>query len=349
MAEEPTIAASGAPVAPAGGGAAAPAVAGGGSGEGGVAPSQTPSSSTPAGTGGAGEVPVGGAASPPAGTLATGATNEGAPPSPTWPTDWRTQLAGDDKAYLKTLERFDSPTALAKSYREMQTKISSGQMRTPAPAADATPEVVATWRKENGIPDAPAGYVEKLALSNGMVPGEADKPIISSFAERAHSLTMPPEQFNGMVSQYYEMLDTQAQERQVADHSFKVQAQDTLNKEWGPEFRPNINAVSNLLASAPEGVKDRLFAGRTADGQVIGNDPQVLRWLAGLAREVNPLGTLMPAGTSDPMKSGEARIKEIEGLMRGPEAQTKYWKDSSVQEEYRNLLDAREKMTARGR
>ena len=39
------------------------------------------------------------------------------------------------------------------------------------------------------------------------------------------------------------------------------------------------------------------MGGRTADGYRVGDDPHVLRWLAGLAREMNPAATLLPAGT----------------------------------------------------
>lgn len=327
------IADAGGPPPPVGGGGDQPG-AGGGSGSGNGAPPAPPA--------GGGNTPP----SPPAGTLSEGGVLDKTPSGPaTWPDDWRQKLAGDDKAYLKTLERFADPGALAKSYREMQAKHS--QMKAPPPAEGASPEEVATWRKENGLPEAPAGYMEQLALPNGMVLGEADKPIVSQFAEQAFADNVDPKAFNGLVAKYYAMQDAQAQERVAADGQFKITSQDALNKEWGAEFRPNINAISNLLSGAPEGVKDALFAGRTADGNIIGNDPRVLKWLAGLAREINPMGALMPAGTSQPMVAGENRIKEIEKTMR--EQPDAYWKDSSIQEEYRNLLTARQTVQERGR
>ena len=338
-----TLAASGAPGGGEGGAPNSPG--GGGPGAGGGAPPSTPVSSAPA-TGEGGAAPAGSDAL--TGTLASGAIADKTPSSPpTWPEDWRTKLAGDDKSYLKTLERFADPAAYAKHARELQAKLSSGKVANPPPAADAPPEEIATWRKENGLPEAPTGYLEKLALPNGLVLGEADKPIVGRFAERAHALNMPPEQFNGMVSQYYEMLDAQTAQVQESDHKHKIEAQDALNKEWGPEFRANINSVQSLLSQAPDDVKDRLFAGRTADGRIIGNDPSVLRWLAGLAREINPMGSLMPAGTSDVMKSGENRITEITKMMG--DYSSPYWKDGGkLQEEYRSLIEAREKMKARG-
>ena len=58
---------------------------------------------------------------------------------------------------------------------------------------------------------------------------------------------------------------------------------------------------------------------------------------------MNPMASLVPAGSADPVKAGESRIKEIEGLM-GSET---YWKDSSIQEEYRALVEARDKTQRR--
>lgn len=222
------IADAGGPPPSAGAGGNQPG-AGGGSGSGNGVPSAPP----------AGGVPP--TPAPPAGSLAEGGVPDRAPAlTPTWPDDWRQQLAGDDKAYLKTLERFDSPSALAKSYREMQAKISSGQIKAAAPGPNATPEEVATWRKENGLPEAPQGYLEKLELPNGMVIGEADKPIVAQFAEQAFADNIDPKAFNGLVAKYYAMQDAQAQERMAADSQFKLTSTDELNKEWGEIGRAHV-------------------------------------------------------------------------------------------------------------
>lgn len=332
------LASGDASAAPAGGGAAAPVGNdGGGLGVGGGAPPPTPSADP------AGSTPAP-AATP--GTLASG----DAPPTPTapqsFPDDWRQKMAGDDKAFMKTLERFPDPTAFAKSFREMQAKIGSGQLKPAAPGDNASPEELATWRKENGIPEAPDGYLEKLALPNGMVPGEADKPILAEFAKAMHARNAAPEVVNEAVKWYYESQDAQAKDRAAADFQAKTQAGDELNRLWGGEYRANINSVDNLLTQYPD-VKDRLLSGRTGDGKIIGNDPAVLKMLAGIAREINPMGAHMPAGTTDAVKGGEARIREIENLIRTDP--NSYWKNPETIDEYGGLLEAREKMQARGR
>ena len=58
----------------------------------------------------------------------------------------------------------------------------------PAQAASASVRQIAAWRSENGVPDKADDYVGALDLPQGVVPGEADKPLLASFAQTAHEL-----------------------------------------------------------------------------------------------------------------------------------------------------------------
>jgi len=88
---------------------------------------------------GAGKMPQDASSQP----LAPSAT-----PAPKALTDsWRHDMAAGDNAFLKTLDRFDSPAALAKAYRELTAKLSSGELRAAKPPRqDASPEQIAAWR-----------------------------------------------------------------------------------------------------------------------------------------------------------------------------------------------------------
>ncbi len=79
---------------------------------------------------------------------------------------------GRRQGFPHRLDRFDSPAAVAKSYRELEAKVSSGELKAPVkpPAADAKPEEVAAWRKEQGLPETAQAYVEGLKLPNGTSP-----------------------------------------------------------------------------------------------------------------------------------------------------------------------------------
>jgi hypothetical protein len=243
--------------------------------------------------------------------------------------DWRVQLAGDDKDALKRLARFPDQQTLWKSYRSLEQKISSGEFKKPlAEKADE--------------------YVEKLALPNGLVIGEAEKPIVSELAAVAHESNLEPKVFNGLVSKYYEIQDKQRQAQEDADAAFKVEAEDALRKDWqGPDYRRNLTAVNNLIATWPEGLAQAVLAGRDPNGRKLGDNPAFIRQMATLALELNPAATLVPAGTTDAGKSVQARLNEIRELRRNDP--DKYDRDKALQQEELELIEADLKMQKRGK
>jgi len=225
--------------------------------------------------------------------------------------DWRARMAGNDAEALKRLARFPDETALFKSYRALEARLSSGDLKKALPDG-ATAEEVATWRKENGIPENEAGYVEKLALPNGLVLGEADKPIVAEFAKAALESNVDPKAFNGLVAKYYAIQDQQKAVQETADATFKQESEDALRKAWpAADFRQNLTAIQNFMAGWPEGLAARVLAGRTPDGRKLGDDPAFVQQMAAVAREINPLSTLVPVGTTDPGKNVAEELATI--------------------------------------
>lgn len=279
-------------------------------------------------------------------TLLDGADSEPEKPSKAeWPEDWRERLAGNDEALLKHLKRYSSPANYAKAGYEAQQRIRSGEVKKPL-GADAKPEEVAAWRKENGLPETVDDMLKAVEPPKGMVFGEADKPFLESFAKVAHERNWTPAQMNEAVGWYAAEQERILANRVEQDRAFKEQAQDELRDEWGAGYRSEINGVKNFLeSSAPAEVREAILAGRGPDGNLLGNNPHVMRWLASMAREINPAASVMPAGTSNAGKSMNDEIGEIEALMAtDPD---KYWQDPKKQERYAQLITAREKMNAR--
>jgi hypothetical protein len=262
--------------------------------------------------------------------------------------DWRAQMAGDDKEAAKRLARFAGPADVFKSFRSLEAKISSGEFKKPL-SETATPEEKATWRKENGLPEKADEYVAKLALPNGLVIGEAEKPVVAELAAVAHDSNLDPKAFNGLVAKYYEMQDKQRQIQEDADAKFKVDAEDALRKDWqGPDYRRNLTAVRNLMSTWPEGLAEGVLAGRDASGRLLGDNPVFIRQLASLALELNPAATLVPAGTTDAGKSVAGRLDEIRAMRRNEP--DKYNADAAKFEaEEIELIDAQLKMQKRGK
>src|SRR6266481_3686098 len=104
------------------------------------------------------------AAEPQADNVAPASRNA-APAAKSFPETWRQDLAGSDKAFRKTLDRFESPVALAKAYRELTARLSSGELKATKPPPDnATSEQIAVWRAEHGLPQSADAYMDGLQL-----------------------------------------------------------------------------------------------------------------------------------------------------------------------------------------
>lgn len=259
--------------------------------------------------------------------------------------DWRDQIAGEDKQFRKQLDRLSDLGAVGKKLRSLETKFSSGEYRRSLPDG-ATAEETATWRKENGVPEKAEDYVAGLKLPDGVVIGEADKPVVAKFAEAAHAGNVDPKAFNGLVAQYYAIQDAQAKQRQEDDAAFKQTSEETLREAWqGAEFRQNMTAINNLMAGWPDGLAASILAGRNPDGRLIGDDPAFIRQMAELARELNPLASLVPAGTTNATSSAEAELAEISKFSRdNPDA---YNADKKMQARRLELTEAMQRLKSR--
>lgn len=312
--------------------------ASGGAGDGGSGGKGDGTGGTP-GTDGGTDKDDGGTGKPGVGDKGASKTGE-----PWWTGDWRNAAAKGDEKALARLARYATPEAAIEALNKLQLKISAGELRSALPK-NATAEQITEWRKEQGIPEAPTDY--KLALKDGLVVGAEDKPIIDGFLASMHARNMTNEQASAAVDWYYEHITQQTEARAVADKAAEQAMSDQLHKEWGAEFRPNINAMLSLLDGLPAEVRDDFRGGRLADGTPLLAHPGTVKWLVGLAREMNPASALLPNGGDTTVSGIETEIKAIEDKMRTD--RKGYNADEKMQQRYRDLLDAKEKMKERGK
>lgn len=255
---------------------------------------------------------------------------------------WRETLAGEDPEDLKTLTRFKDPTALWQRTKELNKKFSSGEVKVVTPFPEkGTDQEKAAWRKEQGIPDAPDKY--DLKFDNGLVIGEDDKPIVAKYLQHAHSRNFTPAQVKENIGWFLSDFKTMAeQERAESVARTKQATEDKLREAWKGDYRMRRTAVENLVTGH--------FGGSDSDlGKLVmasvETHPEFAQSLANLALELNPAAPLMPPSDSaaGQMVNIETKIKEIEGLMK-----TDRKAYNARSDEYRQLLEAREKMKARG-
>ena len=274
-----------------------------------------------------------------------------------FPESWRQDLAGNDKVFRKTLDRFESPAALAKSYKDLTARLSSGELKATKPPPDnATPEQIAAWRAEHGLPPNAAAYVDGLSLGDGKVKGEAENALLASFADQAVNGYWTADQYNQAVGWYFDMQDRVAAQRDHADANFMHEASADLMREWGREYVTNRNAIAQFFdRSFPEDFKESLLTARLPDGRMLANHPTFNKAILEVAKAINPSGTMLPNASGGGLSNVEGRIAEIEGkYMRathGSDPWKSYWSGDSgarMQQEYRGLLAAREQ-ARRGR
>lgn len=264
--------------------------------------------------------------------------------SSSWSDTWREDYAGEDEAKLAKLSRYASPSAAFDAMIAAQNKISSGEFKSTAPfPADGTEEEQSAWRESNGIPASADKY--ELSLSDGLVIGEDDKPIIDDFIEFAHSNNMAPSEVSTAVDWYMKNQEKIMEAREEADLELKTATEDKMRAEWGAEYRAHVNRISGLLDTAPEGVKDVILNARGMSGDPIMSDPGVMQFLVDLALEINPATTLVPGAGDNINGAISDEIKALEAMMGNKNSE--YWKGPKAndnQARYRQLVDAQAKM-----
>jgi len=257
------------------------------------------------------------------------------------PNDWatkRTAYANGDAKLLSRLSRYSSEKDAIDALIAAQNKISSGGLKAPLPDKP-TPEEIAAWRADNGIPVTAKDYGVK-------VPEGMDSAQIDDFLATAHDMNMTPAQVEKAISWQAAANQKFVEQRAEQDNLAKEQGTEELRADWGSEYKLNINLITGLLDGAPQGLKDQIMGGRLADGTLIGNDPGMLRWLASISREVNPTATVVPGSG---VNAAQAIQSEMEGLqvMMG-DRNSEYWKGArseKLQARFRELADVSAKIS----
>lgn len=293
-------------------------------------------------------------------TNGAAANGEAAKPEAYWKDDWRDQVAkhvaaGDDKTYKKELARLGriaDPSGLYGMYRELEGKFTSGNL-AKIPGKDATEDEVKAFRKAQGVPEKADDYFENLELDNGAKLGDMDMPVAKEFAAKMHEIGAPPAIMKQAFNWYLERQESEAAQVDQADDTHRKDAEVALKEEFGASFERKTNAIPSLFAQAPGGLDvsnpnaliSRFLGGRTTDGRLIGNDPDMVKFLSSLALDVNPAQAVMEDGMGS-AKTVDDEIKEIEQSRRDNKAA--YFKDENLQARYRQLLDARSRIQAKG-
>lgn len=277
------------------------------------------------------------AGDPPANTAPSGEPPANDPPAD----DWRTRLSGGDDKLLGYLGRYQSEKAFVEAAKKDRD---AARSKTAIKLPDnPTDEELAAYRKENGIPDAPDGYMQ--SLPEGLVVGDADKPYVDQFLAKMHATNAPPAIANAALETYYGIVEEQQAALNDAANAAKNESIETLREEWGADYKRNLNVMHGYLDTLPAEVADAFRSGKDANGVPLGYNSAVLKWLTAQAMEANPVATVVPGAGANQASAIADEIANLEKMMgnRGSE----YWKGPSAakhQARYLELVTAREKL-----
>ena len=254
------------------------------------------------------------------------------------PADWRVAMAGDDEKLLKFLGKYpDQKSALADAKKKNDALLQRAGMKLPE---NPTDEELAAFRKEQGIPETAEGYLE--ALPDGLVLGDDDKPVVTEIVAALHGANAPKALVDTMLSTYFDIVERQAAEAERVDADAKNTSDVALRDEWGGDYKRNMNVVAGYMETLPVAVRDALQSARGPDGVTIGNNADIIKWVASLAFQNNPLASVTPATGAAAINMVEDEIKSIESKMGTPA----YIKDEAMQARYRDLIEARQRQKA---
>lgn len=264
--------------------------------------------------------------------------------APTWRNDWREALAKGDQKTLERLARFPSVENVWDSYRQLEQKISS-QKTAPTLPANPTPEQLTEYRKAVGVPDKPEGYLEKLP--DGLVIGEEDKAAVSLLTERLHAKNATPDIVADVIDTYYKIVEQNHNEMIEYQTDLKKQSGDALRAEWGPDYRPTINAITATLDGLDQETRELVEGMQLSDGSLAFNHKGFMRWMGSLALQINPAAIVVPGGGGDKLESIKNERAAMEAEMRKNINAWQHPSNDHRRERYIQLLDAEAKFEKR--
>lgn len=251
--------------------------------------------------------------------------------------DWasiREKAAGGDTKVLNRLARYGTIEEALKAGAEAQNRLNATKSLV-RPDDKATPEEIKAYRDANGVPESVDGY--KIELPDGVVLGDQDKPAADAFLKVAHENHIPPKVANAIIAQQLQLQQEAYEAQAQADETARVEGTQELKQAWGQESAANVNLVNTMLDEALPGVKDNLLGARLADGTLLANSPDVLKFLASTARALNPLATFGSVPGSTTVTDIDTRIGELSKLAGNRNSE--YWKGPTAAALQKELLD----------
>lgn len=234
---------------------------------------------------------------------------------------------------------FKDPADLAKSYRELQKKFSSGEHKKPL-SENPSEEELAEYRKSHNIPDNFEGYKDEY--KDGFIFGDDDKPVIDAFKEAMHKANAPSSVYKAAVDAYIDLQEKQAEAVAQKHKQMELDCANELKKQHGFDFSRHVNHVRSVLEKNL-GESFSLFENAVAgDGNALLHHPQIFNGLLRMVKDIDPVPTITGQTSVENFIS---RKQEILNILKTDS--DRYYREG-LDKEYMKLLDQEGLLKSRG-
>lgn len=247
------------------------------------------------------------------------------------------------KSHPKLAAKFTEPSALLKSYQNLEGMLSN-QNKVAILNPSSTPEEIALYREKMGVPNDAKGYGLKLPAKIGdkevptsLMPQES----IDKWAERFHKANIPKATAEALLSEYVQEALTGMDGINTAVQAEKDKAVAALKSEWGPKFDQQVQLANK--AAKVLGMSDAEIA-----DPAISNHPAFLRVLARAGAMMGEDTAAGARGSQQVIADPQARINEIRATMMTKGYNKNGPQHAGLLAEMQSLIGKKEQIAGRG-
>ncbi len=226
-------------------------------------------------------------------------------------------LAGEDTKALERLSRFKSPTDVAKSYMELEAKLSQRPSLMTALPEDAKPEQVAEYRKAKGVPAEATLEAYGVKAPDGYDLNDGEKALLGEVVKDLHGKHYGPKEVNDVLGHYFKAQAATIQNQRKIAIDRQKEWTSAMQGELGRDYEPTIAAASSYLnnqfADKPE-VRDEILMAQLPGGGRLGDHPAFIRMVADLAVQNGYTDRIEASSLESGGKSLQQQQQELEAL-----------------------------------
>jgi len=186
--------------------------------------------------------------------------------------DWKASLAEDIRGD-KSLAPIKDVNSLAKSYIHAQKLV--GVEKIPLPNKHATEEDWNVVFDKLGRPKSAEDYTYDIDENSSI-----DENALKIFSEQAHKLGLLPQQAEGVIKFYHNLLQDHLSNLEVSSETARINSEQQLRKEYGRAYDQKMSKASQL---ARQHIGEEILGMTLENGIRLGDHPQVIKAFSNLA------------------------------------------------------------------